>query len=91
MAKDTNPFRIVRQAQPLSSTATDLQKRMHLANLLAEAAEYEHNVMCQYLFAAFSMKREFSEGGVTYEQLEIMRAWQSTLLTVAREEMEHLG
>lgn len=91
MVKNVNPFRIVRHATPLHSGASDLEKRMRLASLLAEAAEYEHNVMCQYLFAAFSMKRDFSEGGVTYEQLEVMRVWQATILTVAREEMEHLG
>jgi hypothetical protein len=66
-------------------------KRARLAELLTEAAEIEHDVLCQYLFAAFSMKKTVDEGGVTLLQLETMRAWQATLMTIARQEMEHLG
>lgn len=66
------------------------QKRIKLAELLCEAAEIEHSLLCQYLFAAFSFKREPSEG-VSWENLEHMRRWQASLLLVARQEMEHLG
>ena len=67
----------------------DLRDR--LAELLVAAAELEHGVVCQYLFAAFSMKRHPDEGNVTWDQLELMRRWESDLLLIARQEMEHLG
>jgi hypothetical protein len=66
-------------------------KRARLAELLTEAAEIEHDVMCQYLFAAFSMKKSADEGFVNLLQLETMRGWQATLTSIARQEMEHLG
>lgn len=65
--------------------------RIRLANLLAEAAEIEHNLICQYLFAAFSMKRTHDEGGISWQQLELNRRWESGLTKIARQEMEHLG
>ncbi len=63
---------------------------MRLTELLYEAAELEHGLTCQYLFAAFSLKRRRDEGP-TYAQLEKMRGWGATLLLIARQEMEHLG
>jgi hypothetical protein len=68
----------------------DVPKRLRLAELLCEAAELEHGLMCQYLFAAFSLKREPDEG-VSWEQLEQMRRWEASIMVVARQEMEHLG
>ena len=67
----------------------DLRDR--LRELLVAAAELEHGVVCQYLFAAFSMKRHPDEGNVSFEQLELMRRWEADLLLIARQEMEHLG
>lgn len=72
-------------------SATDLAAgRLRLAELLAEAAELEHALLCQYLFAAFSFKRRTDEG-VTWQQLEMMRRWEASIMLVARQEMEHLG
>jgi hypothetical protein len=68
----------------------DVPKRIRLAELLSEAAELEHGLMCQYLFAAFSLKRA-PEEGVTWWQLELMRRWEASIMVVARQEMEHLG
>jgi hypothetical protein len=68
----------------------DVPKRIRLAELLSEAAELEHGLMCQYLFAAFSLKRA-PEEGVTWSQLELMRRWEASIMLVARQEMEHLG
>lgn len=65
--------------------------RNRLADLLVKAAELEHGVVCQYLFVAFSMKRHPDEGNVSWDQLELMRRWEATLLLIARQEMEHLG
>lgn len=64
--------------------------RALLADMLAEAAELEHSLCCQYLFAAFSMKRSTSEG-LSPGQVQKMQRWQSLLMEVARQEMEHLG
>jgi hypothetical protein len=62
-------------------------RRADLLELLAEAAELEHSLMCQYLFAAYSMKRT----GLTDEQQLKTFEWERTVLLVARQEMEHLG
>ena len=65
----------------------NVAQRNRLAELLALAAQVEHDVLCQYLFAAATLKQRHDEGGVTYEQLEQMRGWKSTLMLVARQEM----
>ena len=69
---------------------TRIDTREELINSLTEAAELEHGLLCQYLFAAFSMKRHTSEN-VTWSQLELIRGWEAHILRVAREEMAHLG
>lgn len=78
-----------RPAEPPGYARMSLRNR--LAELLVTAAELEHGVVCQYLFAAFSMKRDAAEGDVTWAQLELMRRWEADLLLIARQEMEHLG
>jgi hypothetical protein len=72
-------------------TGSEIASRRDLLGALAAAAEIEHAAICQYLFAAFSAKRDPAEGGCTALQLERVREWQAGLLLVAREEMEHLG
>jgi hypothetical protein len=67
-----------------------LKSRDELIYLLTEAAELEHLLCCQYLFAAFSLKRDISEG-LSWEQLNHVNGWTQTILLVARQEMEHLG
>jgi rubrerythrin len=69
---------------------TRIDTREELINALTEAAELEHGLLCQYLFAAFSMKKDTSEN-VTWPQLELIRSWEAHILRVAREEMAHLG
>lgn len=64
--------------------------RAVLADKLTIAAEIEHGVLCQYLFAALSLKKNPDEG-VGWVQLERMRAWEASILKIARQEMEHLG
>lgn len=66
------------------------EKRLRLADLLTEAAELEHSLACQYLYAAFTLKNR-PEEGATWEQLESLRRWKGQTLLVARQEMEHLG
>ncbi len=67
-----------------------VENREELFFLLSEAAQLEHMIMCQYLFATFSLKRDVSEG-VTQTQLEAMKRWERTVLNVAVEEMLHLA
>src|SRR5258708_15797598 len=57
--------------------------------MLSEAASLEHMIMCQYLFAAFSLKRDVSEG-VTAAQLEAINRWERLGSLVATQEMLHL-
>src|SRR5258708_21104617 len=57
--------------------------------LLREAAELEHTILCEYLFAAFTMKQRADEG-LTAAQLEAVDRWRTVILTVAKQEMLHL-
>ena len=62
-----------------------------LISALTAAAEIEHRITCLYLFSAFSLKTDPSEGGVDWPQLERVRRWKAELLAIAREEMGHHG
>lgn len=68
-----------------------ITNRRSLIDALRLAADLEHDVICRYLFAAFSLKTGREEGGVTDLQLEEVRTWRTAILRVAREEMGHLG
>ncbi len=68
----------------------ELKTREDLISALHLAAELEHNLMCQYLFAAYSMKRSTGEG-LDEVQLEKARGWGALMTLVARQEMEHMG
>src|SRR6476620_11670698 len=63
-----------------------IEHREALIYMLYEAAELEHGIMCQYLFAAFSLKQREDEG-LTAEALEAVRRWRSAVSHVATEEM----
>ena len=39
-----------------------IEHREALIYMLCQAAELEHGIMCQYLFAAFSLKQSTDEG-----------------------------
>ena len=64
--------------------------REHLWWMLVEAAELEHMIMCQYLFAEFSLKSG-PEEGLTDEQAEAVGRWRKTISGIAVEEMLHLA
>jgi hypothetical protein len=64
--------------------------REHLWWLLAEAAQLEHMIMCQYLYAEFSLK-EGTGDGLTTEQAEAVDRWRKALRGIAVEEMLHLA
>ena len=60
-----------------------------LLHALYEAAELEHNLMCTYLYAAFSLKFGEAEGLVPDEAAAVKR-WHRVIVDVAIEEMGHL-
>ena len=63
--------------------------REALIHQLYEAAELEHNLMCTYLYAAFSLRNGEQEGLSATEAAATAR-WRKTILGVAIEEMGHL-
>jgi CDGSH-type Zn-finger protein/uncharacterized Fe-S cluster protein YjdI len=63
--------------------------REHAFHALYEAAELEHNLMCTYLYAAFSLKDGVADG-LSAEEADAVKRWRSVLLKVAVEEMGHL-
>src|SRR5918999_1533476 len=67
-----------------------IQHRDALIYMLTEAAELEHAIMCQYLFAAFSLKTSRDEG-VDDRELTSINKWKKAVLGVATEEMLHLA
>src|SRR5438876_5966896 len=67
-----------------------VESREELVYLLGEACELEHGLLCEYLYAQFSLKRSIDEG-VTPEQLARIQAWETTLIDVIKQEMLHLA
>jgi Ferritin-like len=67
-----------------------LEHREALIYALGKAAELEHLIMLQYLFAAFSLKQNVSEG-VSADELAAIGRWRKTLLGIGEQEMLHLA
>ena len=67
-----------------------LADREAVLHALYEAAELEHNLMCTYLYAAFSLK-DGEADGLTGEESEAVSRWRQSLMGVAIEEMGHLA
>ncbi len=65
-----------------------IANRKELSYLLCQAAELEHGLLCEYLYAAFSLKSEVGPG-VNEVELEAIERWRSVLLSVAVQEMLH--
>src|SRR4029078_676446 len=61
-----------------------------LIDALRTASELEHQLMAQYLFAVYSLKR-YTWEGLEPVALERVRRWSSSIALIARQEMEHLG
>ena len=62
--------------------------RDHVIHLLTEAAEIEHNLLCTYLYAAFSLKVGSEE--LSAAEAGVVARWRKTIVDVAVEEMGHL-
>jgi hypothetical protein len=67
-----------------------LEHREALIYTLGKAAELEHLIMLQYLFAAFSLKQRVDEG-LTPQTLAAVQRWRKTLLEIGGQEMLHLA
>lgn len=67
-----------------------IEHRDALIYMLSEAAELEHAITCQYLFAAFSLKQSVDEG-VDERQLRFIDKWRAILYEVAGQEMLHMA
>ena len=67
-----------------------IEHREALIYMLCEAAELEHGIMCQYLFAAFSLKQHPDEGLASGELTAVER-WRKQVSHVAAQEMLHLA
>ena len=79
----------VRGGTPAASSVR-LERREALIYTLGKAAELEHLIMLQYLFAAFSLKQTAAEG-LTPDQLAAVQGWRKTLLAISEQEMLHLA
>jgi len=67
-----------------------IEHREALIYMLCEAAELEHGIMCQYLYAAFSLKQSTDEG-LDADGLALVQSWRRTLGQIAGQEMLHLA
>lgn len=63
--------------------------REQLLHHLYEAAELEHDLLCTYLYAAFTIKTDPADG-ITREQADRAAGWRRAVMRVALEEMSHL-
>jgi CDGSH-type Zn-finger protein/truncated hemoglobin YjbI len=80
----------LRSGAPVEEPSLVIEHREPLVYMLCTAAELEHALMCEYLFAAFSLKRSTDEG-LTEEQLSTVERWRALILLVAKQEMLHLA
>src|SRR6516162_6884071 len=62
--------------------------RKELTYVLCQGAELEHGLLCEYLYAAFSLKSA-PWPGLAGDQLEAVERWRGVVLAIAREEMLH--
>ena len=67
-----------------------IEHREALIYMLCQAAELEHGIMCQYLYAAFSLKQT-EEEGLAPDEAEAANRWRRVISHVAAEEMLHLA
>jgi len=67
-----------------------VESREQLVHLLTQASELEQGVLCEYLFALYSLKRD-PQDGLGSQQLAQVARWGRTLSEVAVQEMLHLA
>lgn len=74
----------------VASPLPPIRSKAQLVVYLREAAVLEHQFMCQYLYACFSLKKD-PDTTCDDAQFEHVRRWASTIYMIARQEMEHLS
>src|SRR6516165_9380297 len=67
-----------------------IEHREALYYMVCEAAEVEHGIMCQYLYAAFSLKQPEAEG-LSPEEAQAVQRWRKHISHIATQEMLHLS
>jgi CDGSH-type Zn-finger protein/truncated hemoglobin YjbI len=67
-----------------------IEHREALYYMLCEAAELEHGIMCQYLYAAFSLKQSEAEG-LSPSEAQAVQRWRKHINHIATQEMLHLA
>ncbi|HEV2537924.1 MAG TPA: ferritin-like protein, partial [Streptosporangiaceae bacterium] len=67
-----------------------IEHREALIYMLCEASELEHGIMCQYLYAAFSLKQSQAEG-LSAAEAEATNRWRQHISHIATQEMLHLS
>src|SRR5262249_2501674 len=78
------------RSKPSAEPVLTVDTREELVYLLGQACEIEHGLMCEYLYAQFSLKRGLEEG-LTEAQLARVQAWEKALIGVIKQEMLHLA
>lgn len=84
-ATSVSPVHATAPVQDRQTITRDL-----LIHRLHEAAELEHSLMCCYLYAAWSLKQDESEG-LSKAEAEATQRWRSAIVDVAVQEMGHLA
>src|SRR6201989_1590282 len=67
-----------------------IEHREALFFMLCEASELEHGIMCQSLYAAFSLKQPADEG-LPASEAEAVQRWRKHIFHIAAQEMLHLA
>ncbi len=73
-----------------SEPPISIHNREQLLYTLTEAAEIEHNLMCCYLYAAWSLKTEADDEVDAETRAEITQ-WSRAIVDIAIDEMTHLA
>lgn len=67
-----------------------IESREHLLSTLSEASELEHNLMCLYLYAYFSLKQE-GDPSLNDQEMSAVLSWGKIIKEIAIQEMGHLA
>jgi hypothetical protein len=76
--------------RPTTEPPLSVESREQLVYLLTQACELEQGVLCEYLFALYSLRRD-PHDGLSSQQLAQVARWGRTLAEVAVQEMLHLA
>src|SRR6266540_1901349 len=78
--------------RPTTEPPLSVESREQLVYLLTQASELEQGVLCEYLFALYSLKRDpHDQDGLSAEQVAQITSWGRTLSQIAVQEMLHLA